>query len=558
MSEVSWEMPLITLDMEDLRLLIGRNISSDEIVSTLSSIGSEIQSYSEKTIEVEFFPNRPDLYSVEGVARALRAYYEIKKGMPVYNVNEGDISMTVDDSVMSVRPYIVCGVIRNVKLTHEGVASLMDLQEKLHLTLGRKRMKCAIGVHDLDAVKPPFEYTGVEPDEISFEPLGHSVEMNLREIVKRHEKGIEYGHILEDYDKYPIILDKNKNVLSFPPIINGTLTAVTEYTENLFIEMTGTHLKTLSHALSVLMTSLAERCGEIENVRVIHPEYNQKFPDLSVREMSVKKEYIRKILGINLTDEEIKSSLERMMYDVDVFDYIKVRIPPFRCDILHPIDIIEDVAIGYGYWNFSEKLPDAMTIGEEYYLSDIKDRSRKIMVGMGFQEVMTLSLTSRDTLKKIGVKGEITEILNPITDQHTVVRASLYPSLLEVLKINKHRELPQKIFEVGDIVMNHKNKLTLCSLITSSRASFTEIKSHVESFMREVGLENFSYDKCDKKIYIMGRCAYIILDDIILGDFGEIHPEILEYWQLTNPVTGLEIDLEAIHECRGKVHKSTE
>ena len=255
-------MALISIDYQDLVSLIGKDVPKEELLSTLPMMGSDIDSVEDDTLNVEFFPNRPDLYSVEGVARALRGFLGFEKGLALYDVKETDMVLNVDPSVNDVRPYIVAGMVRDVCITDELIKSLMEVQEKLHLTLGRKRKKVAIGVHDSRSLKPPFVYKAVEPKSLRFVPLGYFEEMDLAEILVRHEKGREYAWTLEGKQTYPIILDSDEQVLSFPPIINGIVTQVTEATTDIFLDLTGTDFNAVNSALNIISTLLAERGGK--------------------------------------------------------------------------------------------------------------------------------------------------------------------------------------------------------------------------------------------------------------------------------------------------------
>ena len=300
-------MPVVTFDYYDLLSLLGKEIEKDELLTKLPMIGVSLERVYGNEISIEVFPNRPDMLSVEGIARALRAFFGIEKGLKEYEIEPPKISLKVEESVKNVRPYIGGAVVRNVELTDELISSLMDIQEKLHFSIGKDRKKMAIGLHDFDKVNPPFVYKGVKPNEIKFVPLEKEEEMDLDEILEKHEKGIAYAHLLKDAELYPIILDKNGNVLSFPPIINGQLTALTEETRNIFIDVTGTDEQAVKSTLIIVATLLAERGGKIEQVEIID---NEKIitPDLTPQQIEVDLNYIYKILKID-SKEEIKNAL---------------------------------------------------------------------------------------------------------------------------------------------------------------------------------------------------------------------------------------------------------
>lgn len=535
-------MPVVTFDYYDLLSLLGKEIEKDELLTKLPMIGVSLERVCGNEISIEVFPNRPDMLSVEGIARALRAFFGIEKGLKEYEIEPPKISLKVEESVKNVRPYIGGAVVRNVELTDELISSLMDIQEKLHFSIGKDRKKMAIGLHDFDKVNPPFVYKGVKPNEIKFVPLEKEEEMDLDEILEKHEKGIAYAHLLKDAELYPIILDKNGNVLSFPPIINGQLTALTEETRNIFIDVTGTDEQAVKSTLIIVATLLAERGGKIEQVEIID---NEKIitPDLTPQQIEVDLNYIYKILKID-SKEEIKNALEKMGHNVEfVADKIKVYSPAWRVDILHPIDIIEDIAIGYGYEKFEETLPQSMTFGESLSY----EKLHQTMIGLGFNEVITLSLSSieKEFEKMEMEKGnEMVELENPITKEHSILRTSLIPSLMEILSKNRHNDLPQQIYEIGDVVEYKdkiKQKTMLAGVKIDAKANFTECKSIVEAILRNMGYK-MEVEEKNHPSFIEGRCASVIVEGKEIGYFGEIKPSVICNFGLEYPVIAFELD----------------
>ncbi len=537
-------MPVVKINYHELRKLLGIDMSMQEIVERLPMLGCDIEGYDEENIYVEFFPNRPDLYSVEGVARALRTFFGIEKGLKSYELKNSDIVLKVDKKVKKVRPYIVGAYIRNVELNDYLIESYMDLQEKLHWALGRDRKKVAIGLHDFSKVTPPFLYTTVKPDEIKFVPLGMNEALTPREILERHEKGIEYGHIIKDFDEYPIIFDKNYNVLSMPPIINGELTRVTEDTKELFVDITGTDFTLVNQALNILTTAFAERGFEVLTIDIEYPDKKIRTPNYTPSKKNLRVDYTNKMLGLNLNVQDVERLLEKMGYGAKAGDNIvEVLVPCYRVDIMHEIDLVEDVAIAYGYENLKPSLPSLATVGSKEELEKFCEKVRSLMIGFGFFEVYSLMLTN-DNFNKIPIK-----IKNPISEEHTIVRTSIIPSLLNFLKINKHKEMPLKIFEIGDVVYVENSEVMerrmLGACIMHSRANFNEIKEVVEGFLESLGV-NYEVEACNSYGFIDGRSACIVIDNKNLGYFGEVHPEVLEKYELNYPVVAFEIDLSEI------------
>ncbi|MDK2795904.1 MAG: phenylalanyl-tRNA synthetase beta chain [Archaeoglobaceae archaeon] len=542
-------MPVITVNWTDLERLVGA--SREEMLKRLPMIGCDVERSDDETLAVEFFPNRPDLYSIEGIARALRGFLGIEKGLKEYRTRRRDWKILVDKSVLSVRPRIVGCVVRNLKMSDEVIRSLMEVQEDLHWTIGRNRRRMAIGVHDLSRVNFPLRYTAVDRN-FSFVPLDFSREMSIAEIFSEHPKGKEYAFILEGKDAYPMIIDAKNEAISFPPIINAEKTRVTEKTTDLFIDVTGFD-EYADKALNIVACMLADRGGEIESVEIVYPDRVEETPDLSAKKIELQKSEIFSLLGFEISDSDIISALERMRFGAKINgENVEVLVPPYRADIMHPWDIIEDIAIGYGYEKIEPEYPATMTIGSEHEWNKVKELAREIMLGLGFLEVITFTLTSEKAYEKLRRKAKPWEdyvpLMHPLTVEHTIVRTEILSKLLEVIAINKHVEMPLKIFEIGDVVVGLKNRLRLCGCITHSKANFAELRSYVQAVMRELGLEWDVRDSRDPA-FIEGRQGEILVNGEKIGVFGEIHPEVLENFGIRNPVTAFEIELDKVFYC---------
>ncbi|MFH1835769.1 MAG: phenylalanine--tRNA ligase subunit beta [Methanobacteriota archaeon] len=270
-------MPTVEFVTEDLlNLLGGKDLSLTELEESIPMIGVSLEEIDEEKVVLEVFPNRPDMLSIEGFVRAFKGFFGLEKGFIDYEVLKSDITLYVDPSVEKIRPFVCAAQIDGVKIHDFGLRSLMNVQEKLHITHGRNRVKVAIGVHDSDKLTPPYTYKAVKPDSISFIPLDTQDEMNLIEILEKHPKGVDYAFTLEWAEKYPIIVDSQQNVLSFPPIINGELTKITEETKNLFIEVTGKSQLAIDQALNIVVTSIADRGGKIKSVEIKHKKNKNK------------------------------------------------------------------------------------------------------------------------------------------------------------------------------------------------------------------------------------------------------------------------------------------
>jgi len=538
-------MPVINFNHQDLCRLIGEEVPREVLDERIPMLGADMQDAAEgDEMSVEFFPSRPDLFSVEGVARALRAFLGLRPGISEYPVEESGLSMTVDPSVKDVRPEVVCAAVYDVSIDDAFIRSLMEVQEKLHITIGRKRAKVAIGVHDLDTVTPPFRYHAAVPEEVSFVPLGKTERWNMREILEHHEKGREYAHLMEGKERFPVISDSAGEVISFPPIINGVLTTVTEESRNLLVEMTGTDRKAVEGALNILVTALAERGGRIASV-ALEGEEHRVTPDLSPRRWALDVEECNSFLGTSLTADDAAQRLRMMGYDAVPADgRVEVMAPAYRLDLLHQVDLMEDVAVAHGYERFGSLLQTVQTFGSELPCTVAADGIRDVMTGLSYFEVTTLILSNpHDEFGRMGMDERRTvRVKNPINEEHSCMRANLIPSMMRVLRRNKHRDLPQRIFEVGDALhwtVTHRHVAALC---VHSRASFTEMKSVAEALLREMGIEH-ELRPCGLEMYIPGRGASIIVDGEERGHFGELSPELISSYEIGYPITTLEYDL---------------
>jgi len=544
-------MPTITASYEDICKLLGKKIGIEKLRDRLSMLGTETDVEGD-SLNIEVFHNRPDLLSPEGIARALKGTLGIEAGLPRYQVAESKITVEADASVAPIRPYIAAGVVTDVNLTHDIVASLMQIQEKLHASLCRNRRKASIGVYDLDKVTPPIKYTTVAPDGIKFVPLESSRELTPAQILQDHPKGIEYSWLLKDLPRYPLLVDSKGTVLSMPPIINSEDTKVTDQTRNLFIDVTGLEEKVVNQSLTILMTALSERGFKLGSVLVKYPKRRVKTPDLRPRKNRLSILRANQTIGLNLRAAEVARTAKRMRYGVEATkgDVLTLLSPPYRTDIMHEIDLIEDIAIGYGYDCLEPSLPKVITIGERAPMERLSDRARRILVGLGFTEAMNYTLTNqRRELDLVKVKEDVAEIANPVSEEYTIVRNSLLPSLLETLHQNRRNPLPQRIFEVGDVVIldaeaetGARNVRRVAGVVIGEKAGFTQIRGIAEALLRELGVK-WELKNTWSPSFLDGRVVELSSGGKKLGMAGEIHPEVLFGFELEHPVAAFEIEL---------------
>lgn len=554
-------MPVINFSYEYFNKVLGKEITKDQLIDLLPMIGSDIEYYDDETVKVEFFPNRPDYYSVEGIARTVKGFLGIETGIPEYNLSKSGFSMTVDPELKHIRPYTSCCIIEDISIDEDRLKDLMDFQEDLHWVLGRDRKKVAIGIHNLDVVKPPFKYTAAGREEYSFVALETTEKKNLKEILNEHKKGKKYAHLLNKFDKYPLIIDSEDNILSMPPIINGELTKLTSDTKNVLIDVTGTDERAVNFALNIIAASFAETGGNIKTMDIIYKDITVETPNLMPKKMYVSIDKAQKILGIELDAYEVVEMLKRVRLGavVETEDRIAVQIPAYRIDILHEVDLIENIAIGSCIRKIEPELPEIATVAYPDVGKSFENRLREIMIGMGFYEIMSLMLTSEDEhYKNLRLlEDEHVMVSQPISQDRTMIRKSLINGLMEFLEDNKHEELPQKIFEVGDVAYIDKNTETgtkiikkIACAVTHSNANYTEIKSITDSFISNIGFK-MEIEPLNHPSFIKGRCASIraVSDDntkgAVSGFFGEVDPEVITNFELEYPIVAFEIEFKA-------------
>ena len=548
-------MPVITFKYQDLKDL-GIDMEKDELIDTLPMMSSDIEDFDDEEIKVEFFPNRPDNLSVEGVARSFKGFIGQEVGFPDYKVEESGEYVTVDEEVAAIRPYIGFAKIDNVDFSGDKLKYIMDFQENLHWVIGRDRKKVAIGIHNADVVNGPFKYIATPKDANAFVPLEKDSEMTPDEILTEHDKGKDYAHLIEDFDKYPLILDKDDNVLSMPPIINGELTKIKEDTHNIIVDVTGTDEKAVNQSLNIICSSFAEVGGQIKSMEVKYEDKTIVTPDLTPQEMNVHVDTANELIGgINLTAEDIKELLLKTRFDAEIIseNEVKAIIPSYRVDILHEVDIVENIAVQYHINDVVANLPDINTVAYENNWFKAESTIREVMIAMGFQEVMSLMLTNEEAhYEKMNQEEKPhVQVARPITIDRTMIRTSLINSLMEFLEDNKHEDLPQKIFEIGDVLYldeTKENKTVsskkLAAVVCHSSANFTEIKSIVSSVLSNLGYTMEIKDS-ENKTFIEGRAADVVGEaqkGRVEGFFGEISPEVITNFTLDYPVIAFEIE----------------
>jgi len=548
-------MPTIDASLKDLNQLLGKKLSTKELEQNLHFAKCELEASDGDQIKIEVKDsNRPDLWSVEGVARELRGKLGLRKGMPQAKFKDSKHEVIAHDNVLAYRPGIACAVVKGLKVTEPLLVQLIQLQEKITLTFGRKREMVSIGLYEFEKLRPPIHYKGVKPDSVKFRPLDFDHELTLREIVAQHPKGKEYGHLISGQKEWPILCDDDGKVCSLVPVINSELTGrVKDGTHTLLLEMTGTDERFVNTAMNVFCMALQDRGASIERMAVVRKGKKIRLPDFTPGKMDVDAEYVNRLDGMAWTPKQIVALLERAQYNAKaVGNKIRVEYPAYRQDVLHPSDVAEDVLIAYGY---DKLVPESVTLatsGELTAETKALESVREACIGLGFQEILTFTMTSIEKqTAKMGLKdADFVEIANFMSANWQVFRKRLRPEIMDFLSKNKDAEYPQRIFEVGRVLRLDEKSETgvrepnrLCVAIADSKANFTHIKSVLDALARQLGF-TYTLKAEDDISFAGGRCGVIYRDGQCKGVVGEIGKKTLDNFGLETSVALLEIELD--------------
>ncbi len=542
-------MPVVTLYYNRVKKILGKSIPKAKLVETLPFIGLDIEDETEDHINVEYSPNRPDYSTDYGIITGLQGLLGIKTGMPVLKIKPGKNSVKAEQSVSKVRPYVTAIEARNGKLDDETIRQIITMQEDLHNGLGRRRKKASIGIHDLAKIKFPLIYKAITREH-SFVPLEASVSMTVKDILEKTETGKKYKHILDGQTKVPIIIDSTGQTISLPPIANAKLTEMNTKTTNLLVEVTATDKIAAEGVLAVIANTLQIAGFELYSVKVTGA--GNSSPVLKSRDLVLESELVNKTLGIEISSPIIIKSLKKSRLDAKMRGKkIVCTIPRYRTDIFGVMDLVEEVALGYGIQNLAPTMPGSVSAGERSGVTKTLETVRQIMIGLGYLEVMNFELTGKEILyDKTGRDlSKIISVADSKSQEHIILRDMLLPGMLEVLSRNIHESYPQKIFEIGTVFEKDSpivESIHLACLDAHKDVNYTEVKSVLQSLLK-TGF-NLSCSTVPQKgpMYVDGRTASIVVNDEKLGMVGEIEGKVLDNFKLRTPVAGFEIKLSGL------------
>lgn len=545
-------MTVITFRKSDLEKLLGIKLSEEELRQILSRLKGEVEKIEGDEVEMEITHDRPDLFSVEGLARSLKGLLGIELGAPRLSVRENAYELYVEN--VPHRKYIVTCIVRDVELDDEAVRQLMQLQEKLHQTYGRDRRYFAIGLYDADKIKFPITYKLVKVSEVRYIPLGHDQQMTGEEVLEKTEKGIKYRNLALFEDKVPVIVDSENNVLVIIPVLNSELHKVTPDTKNIMIDVTAIDLRYALDAMRILIYNIAERSRtKIVEIPLIHADYGETVRQklLEFKKFELELSYIEDISGLTMSVEDTVKYLLMARHDAYSEDNrIVVKVPPFRINVLHSVDLVEDILVSYGYDRIVPEYPAQPVQGRLTTRTRLVDYLRTALLGMSFQEVMTYIMTSTSLLKTCHQDRGLIEVLNPKSELYNCVRTSIWPVLLEAATKNEARVSEQlRLFDFGEVAYVDNGKVVqdfrLCFLITGRRVTLTDGLVVLRTLSRLLGLE-FRYEKMIVPGLIPERTAKVITKNVELGYVGEVSPEVLSELGFYYPTVIAELSIDKL------------
>ena len=545
-------MPVVELNLNRIKKLVSGNVTKKKIIDVLPFLGLDIESQDGDEIRIEYSPNRPDYSTDFGIALGLQGLLAVKKGVQKVNIKKtGKYEINVDSSVNKIRPFVTGIVAKNGTIDDQTIKQLMNMQEDLHFGIGRKRKKSSIGLHDLDKILLPLTYTTTTRDK-SFIPLNETKEKSISDILSETDVGQNYGWVLGDSKNVPIIIDSEGNIVSFPPIINDALTTVTTKTKNILVEVTSIEKDAAEDMLSVVSSILQMAGFQIFELKISGGKNST--PKLNERNIIYDPKLTSEILGIEMSPSNMVTCLKKCRLDAIIKGKkITCVIPRYRFDIFGPMDLVEEIALGYGIENLEPKLSPSTTIGQKDNVTIKTSVITKTAVGLGLLEVVNSSLTSKKNLYELTKRdsSQMISVLDSKSQEHTILRDSLLSGLLENLSKNIHETYPQKLFETGVIFTKGKpigESINLAVVMAHKDTNFSEIKAILQSILRtQFKIECKTKSSSEsQELFVKGKYADVYVNEKKIGKIGEISNEILDNFRIRTSVVGFEINLSGL------------
>ncbi len=561
-------MPTISIFHNDLEQLIGQKAEISQIETWLSLVKGELKDHNQANGELRIElqdSNRPDLWCVEGIARQIRIKLDAKPFDYPFLSSKGRATrrLMVLPGIENVRPFVAACAATGYNVTEDGLVQLIQTQEKLADIFGRKRQTVSIGIYRLSEISFPITYGLANTEETRFTPLGFTEKMTPKEILTVHPKGLEYGAELSNAQHVPLLWDKEGQVLSFPPIINSREVGEVQIGDKeLLVEVTGTDLAMVLLTLNIFAVNLSDRGAEIDPVDIAYPYATRfgktvKTPIDMSKSQRISLNAVEHALGTPLGSELIEEALTVYGYQVKATgNSLSIKMPAYRHDLMHVMDVAEDVAISRGYDSFTPIMPAQFTVGTLSSLEYLSDQIRDLMIGFGFQEMFSNILASRtelvDRMRLTGTEhGHVVEIENAMSESYSCLRSSIIPFLLRVEAASPRSFYPHQLFEIGEVAtpdmgveLGSRTISMLSAIIAQPGASFSEIHSYLDLLMYYL-VRDYRLEPSTHHSFLDGRVGKIFCGEQAIGFIGELHPEVLEAWQIHMPITAFEFQIQS-------------
>ncbi|TVQ07391.1 MAG: phenylalanine--tRNA ligase subunit beta [Leptolyngbya sp. DLM2.Bin27] len=499
----------------------------------------------DQTLEVEVTAERPDLLAAEGFSRAINIYNGLARTVPDQLSTSGR-QVTVLPEVLPLRPHIAALVVRGADLQGGGLEVLMQFQEKVTQTFGRQRKKIAIGCYDLDQIDGDLTYGAESLDELAFVPLRGDRAMTARQILQEHPAGKAYGAALLGGELVPVLRDRSHTVLSMPPILNAAgAGAVTADTRNLLIDVTGILAQTVSETANILAHNFLDTGAEVQTVDIVAEEVIVT-PSLARRPVQFSAKFLNEIMGTAIPKASLGRVLARM--DLDVSGTDVVHVPTYRTDIFSQVDLAGDLLVALGIDRLqAEPLAVKFHLGAANPLRQAMFKVGDLAQRMELMEVKSFVLTDPDLLDLFA--APYVQTGNAKSRTYSATRTTLQAGLLDILARNISAPKPINLYETGEVLrftpagdIRESQGWGFASL--DARASFTTAKAYMQTMLKALGLI-YELAICHAPYYIHGRAATVLVDGQPVGEFGEIHPRVLEHFSFPEPVCAGELDCSA-------------
>lgn len=553
-------MPSVAIEKDLLMRSIGKAIGEEELENVVFDFGVELDDTYEEDGKIMYKfdvpANRYDLLCLEGFSTALKAYMSVELFRDL-NVVEGDV--TVFRKKTHEREHIACAIIRGIEFDKNKYESFIAYQDKLHSSIGRNRSLVAIGTHDLSTLKGKITYQSEKLAEIEFVPLRCGADASsvkgtdMENFYSKDKKLSKYFSLLSDSER-AVVFKCGSEVMSLPPIINSEKTKISIDTRDVFIEVTGTDLNKVNTTLKYILYNF--RGASVESVRIQFEDSKEGHtlitPIFNNAKYEISLEQISKKVDLKLTAQEAKALLERMLYKVEINgSKLNVHVYDVRSDVLHECDVLEDIAIAYGFNNFEYRCPAIYTVGCETRMNKFSDKIRQELAIFGFIEVLTLTLLSK--AENVIDADSAVVLENPKSKEYEVVRTSLLPGILKSVASNLHAKIPIKVFEVADVVLldenadeGARNERRVCCVLASNRSLLEDVQGPLSMLFEKCGISNFSYELSSDERYLENQNAVVKIGDQAVGTMGVLHPSICKQFEIPYAASSFEIDLELL------------